>query len=69
MKNKNTVKKLHWLALAATLSLAGAGAPSFARHGCGLRAGRGRILADQVAGPLRRRKRALCGALLRPVRA
>jgi len=33
MKTKNTVKKLHWLALAATLSLAGAGAPSFAGEG------------------------------------
>jgi len=33
MKTKNTVKKLHWLALAATLSLSGAGAPSFAGEG------------------------------------
>jgi len=33
MKTKNTVKKFHWLALAATLSLAGAGAPSFAGEG------------------------------------
>ena len=33
METKNTVKKLHWLALAAALSFAGAGAPSFAGEG------------------------------------